>query len=165
MKTKQLFLILFFIFVSITWFSCNPSSNYLDAPINIDQQELLDLVNEVRQSGCNCGDEYFSPVSPVAWNDTLEKAAQIHSDDMNKKNFFSHTGSDGSSAGDRITELGYDWSTYGENIAAGYTSEQTVIQGWLDSDGHCKNIMNGNFTEMGIATKGSYWTQVFATKK
>lgn len=164
MKTKQLFLILFLILVSMTWFSCNPSSNYPDAPVNIDQQELLNLVNEVRQSGCNCGGDYFPPVNPVVWNDTLEHAAQIHSDDMYDEDYFSHTGSDGSSAGDRISDAGYDWSTYGENIAAGYTSEQAVIQGWLDSDGHCRNIMNGNFTEMGIATKGPYWTQVFATK-
>lgn len=163
MKAKKFFL--FLITLTVTWFSCTSSSDYPNVPENIDQQELLNLVNQVRQNGCNCGDEYFPPVNPVVWNDTLEKAAQNHSDDMDKKGFFSHTGSDGSSAGDRITDVGYFWSTYGENIAAGYSSEQTVIQGWLDSDGHCKNIMNGNFTEMGIATKGAYWTQVFAAKK
>jgi uncharacterized protein YkwD len=84
---------------------------------------------------------------------------------MNSHNNLDHTGSDGSSAGDRLTTGGYYWTTYAENIAVGYTSEQAVIDGWLKSDGHCKNIMNANVSEMGVATSGAYWTQVFATEK
>ena len=84
---------------------------------------------------------------------------------MSAANTLSHQGSDGSDAGDRITQAGYTWQTYGENIAEGYTSEEAVIKGWLESEGHCQNIMNGAFTEMGVATSGSYWTQVFGTPR
>jgi uncharacterized protein YkwD len=83
---------------------------------------------------------------------------------MNKNNYFSHTGLDGSSPGDRITRVGYNWRAYGENIAKGYTSEQAVMNGWLQSEGHCKNIMSSNVKEMGVGRDGNYWTQVFAAK-
>ncbi len=162
MKQKPA-LILIAISLIMIWTSCKKT--YLDAPVNVDKQELLDLVNEVRQSGCNCGGEEMPPVNPVVWNDTLAEVAQNHSDDMNNHNNLDHIGSDGSDAGDRITAAGYIWTTYGENIAVGYTSEQAVIDGWLNSEGHCKNIMNANVTEMGVATSGAYWTQVFASKE
>jgi uncharacterized protein YkwD len=136
-----------------------------EAPANPDQEKLLTLVNDVRSTGCDCGDTYFPPVNDVVWDDTLEMAAQNHSNDMNEHDNLSHTGSDGSNPGERINAVGYEWSTYGENVAVGYSSEEDVIEGWLDSPGHCRNIMNGNVTEMGVATSGSYWTQVFAKPK
>ena len=49
-----------------------------------------------------------------------------------------------------------------ENIANGYASEQSVMNGWLGSEGHCKNIMNGSFKEMGAGREGNYWTQILA---
>lgn len=145
------------------WTSCKKT--YLEAPETVDKQELLDLVNKVRENGCNCSGEDMPPVAAIVWNDTLTIVAQTHSDDMNSHNKLDHTGSDGSSPGDRLDYAGYNWTTYAENIAVGYTSEQAVIDGWLKSEGHCKNIMNANVTEMGVATSGSYWTQIFAAKK
>ena len=62
-----------------------------------------------------------------------------------KNKYFAHIGSDGSTAGSRIEEAGYNWRTYGENIGQGYKSEEEVIEGWLHSAGHCKNIMSKNF--------------------
>lgn len=126
------------------------------------EEILLQLVNDVRTTGCTCGNTPYPPVAAVTWNDLLEDAAKVHSDDMNDNNSFSHRGSDGSTAGDRITQAGYNWRTYGENIARGYPDEEAVIRGWLASEGHCKNIMNDNFTEMAVAKSGSYWTQVLA---
>jgi uncharacterized protein YkwD len=105
----------------------------------------------------------MKPVSPVTWNDKLEQAALIHSQDMDTNGYFDHTGRDGSTPATRITGVGYKWSAIGENIAMGYPSEQAVISAWLASEGHCKNIMNGMFTEMGVALDGKYWTQEFAT--
>jgi uncharacterized protein YkwD len=55
--------------------------------------------------------------------------------------------------------------TYGENISNGYKTEQSVIEGWIKSAGHCRNIMNPNVKEMGVAREGDYWTQVFGTRK
>ena len=138
---------------------------YSLAPKNPNQQKLLDLVNKARSKGCNCGDEYYPPVDSVKWNAKLEQAAQKHSNDMNDNNFFSHTGSDGSEHHERILSTGYDCGWTGENIANGYTTEEAVVNGWLKSEGHCKNIMNEHYTEMGVATAGSYWTQDFAAPK
>jgi len=148
--------------ITVAIMSGGCEDQYLDAPANPDKEKLLRLVNEVRATGCNCGNDYYPPVNAVVWNEQLEEAAQKHSTDMKKHKDLNHEGSDGSSAGDRINATGYSWNTYGENIAVGYPTEEKVIQGWLQSIGHCKNIMNGNFTQMGVATSGAYWTQVFA---
>ncbi len=131
---------------------------------NLDQATLLQLVNDIRQSGCICGSTVMPPVAPVAWNDQLATAAASHSNDMYTENYFSHTGSNGSSAGERITATGYTWKAYGENIAKGHPTEKAVIDGWLKSEDHCKNIMSPMFTEMGAARVDSYWTQEFGSR-
>ncbi|MDA7747148.1 CAP domain-containing protein, partial [Psychromonas sp.] len=134
-----------------------------------DLTEVLTLINELRAQPQTCGSTLYSAVDALAWSNLLTLAAEKHSNDMANANFFSHTGSDDSSAGDRITEQGYSWSSYAENIAAGQTSVQSVVDGWMNSEGHCKNIMSENITEMGLActTNDSadyktYWTQDFA---
>jgi uncharacterized protein YkwD len=62
---------------------------------------------------------------------------------------------------DRINAAGYTWFMLGENIAMGHTSEQQVMEGWINSPGHCKNIMNAGFTEVGFGRDKNYWTQNF----
>nr|WP_281392501.1 CAP domain-containing protein [Chitinophaga varians] len=124
----------------------------------IDRAVLLSLVNDVRSKGCNCGGVQMPPVGPVVWNDLLEKAAYNFSVDMKTNNFFSHTSPSGSTPGNRLDAVGYKWNTYGENIAQGYSTEQAVIQAWIASPGHCKNIMNGSYKDMGVGRAGTYWT-------
>lgn len=120
--------------------------------------EVVELVNAERaKAGC----------SPVKVNATLTEAAQKHSEDMAASGTMSHTGSDGSSPGDRITRAGYSWSTYGENVAYGYSTPEQVMQGWMTSPGHKANILNCSFEEIGVglAQPGSYWTQDFGTAR
>ncbi|MFJ5557188.1 CAP domain-containing protein [Streptomyces sp. NPDC093250] len=120
--------------------------------------KVVELVNAERgKAGC----------SPVKLNATLTKAAQDHSKDMAASGTMSHTGSDGSSPGDRITRAGYSWSTYGENVAYGYSTPEQVMQGWMNSSGHKANILNCAFKEIGVglAQPGSYWTQDFGTAR
>ena len=100
----------------------------------------------------------------MAWNKQLETAAVIHSRDMNQNKYLSHIAPDGSNGGDRMISAGYKWKTYGENIAAGHTSEEKVIQSWLQSPGHCKNIMGAAFKEIGVGRAGNYWTLAIAVK-
>jgi len=134
---------------------------------------MLEAVNAVRAQARECGSEgYFPAVSPVSWSCELEAAALGHSMDMGDNNFFSHTGSDGLSVGSRATEAGYVWSTVGENIAAGYFSVSTVVQAWVDSPGHCANLMRSSFTQLGAARYDNpssyyrvYWTQVFGAPR
>jgi len=109
-------------------------------------------------------------VSAIRWSTALAQAAQRHSQDMVDHNFFDHTGSDGSNAGQRISAAGYRWSSWGENIAAGQSSAEAVVQAWMNSEGHCRNIMNARFVDMGLAcvrpnggTGRLTWTQDFAS--
>lgn len=131
---------------------------------NVNKEVMLDLVNKARQTGCTCGTTVMPSVNPVIWNNQLSQAAYDHSKDMLAQNYFSHTARNGSDPGMRITNAGYIWRAYGENIAFGYTGEQTVMEGWLNSEGHCKNIMNASFKEMGAGREGNYWTQEFGSK-
>ena len=132
---------------------------------NVNAVLMVQLINNARQSGCTCGSTVMPPVAAVSWNNLLAKAAFDHSTDMNTNNYFNHNSQQGIDPGTRITNAGYTWSTYGENIAQGYTTEQAVVTGWLNSEGHCKNLMNGSFKEMGVGRSGNYWTQEFATRR
>jgi len=146
--------------------SCSPEDPVENTDqVSIDKNKMLELINSYRTSGCSCGSEgYLAPTTPVVWNNNIEKAALDHSVDMSKNDIFSHTGSDGSDAGDRLDRRYYDWITYGENIAKGYKTEEKVVEGWINSPGHCRNIMNPGFKEMGVARVGDYWTQIFGTR-
>ena len=133
---------------------------------------ILELVNESRATGQYCAEEWFPAANPLSWDDRLEQTAIRHSQDMATHDIFSHTGSDGSSVSDRATESGYSWSRIGENIAAGQTSAEQAIDGWLASPGHCRNIMEPAFTDMSVACNanpstefGSYWTQVLGAQR
>lgn len=122
-------------------------------PATDDATAVLNLVNQARAA---------QGLGAVTLNAQLTQAATTHANDMNQNNFFSHTGSDGSNIGTRVTRTGYSWSTAGENIARGQTSPQNVMNDWMNSSGHRANILNSNFTEMGLAHVGLYWVQVFA---
>ncbi|MFE5810406.1 CAP domain-containing protein [Streptomyces sp. NPDC056491] len=120
--------------------------------------QVLALVNQERAAaGC----------SAVSLNAKLTKAAQDHSADMASHSNMSHTGSDGSDPGTRITRAGYTWRTYGENVAYGYSTPEKVMEGWMNSQGHRENILNCAFKEIGIglAQPGNYWTQAFGTAR
>ncbi|MEM9836702.1 MAG: CAP domain-containing protein [Bacteroidota bacterium] len=127
-------------------------------------QTLLNKVNEIRATGCPCGSEFFPAVAPLSWNAQLATAAERHTTDMANNEHFSHTGTDGSSSGQRATAAGYNWRTVGENIAFGYTSATAVFEGWKSSPGHCRNMMNAAFREMGAAEADNYWTQAFGAR-
>lgn len=124
--------------------------------------QMLAQINLARAESRYCGETYFGAVAGVVWNEKLASAAQAHSDDMARNRFFDHTGSNGSSVGERLSAAGYDWSTYNENIYAGIDTVQEAVRGWLKSPGHCKNIMSANIKEIGAAcadtTKGDYGT-------
>ena len=147
-------------------------------PVNGDceptagQQLMLKLVNEARAQDRFCGEDFYPATSPLVWNCQLEQAAIAHNNDMVQNNFFDHTGSDGLHAGDRIEAAGYYWRSYGENLAAGFDNEVGVINGLLESPGHCRNIMDPSFKEFGStrATEvegneyRSYWTHEYASR-
>jgi uncharacterized protein YkwD len=136
-------------------------------------QHILDLVNAARAAGRRCGAKYFAPVASLTLNSSLTSAALAHSREMAKNAEFDHRGHDGSTPAVRVQRAGY--STYrivGENIAAGAMTPAEVTAGWLASPAHCENIMDGRFTQVGIAYAANlnsaaamYWTQDFAAPR
>lgn len=138
--------------------TASPGALATTAPASGDTARVLTLVNNERsKAGC----------SPLTTNAKLTKAAQDHSKDMAAHRNMSHTGSDGSSPGDRITRAGYSWSSYGENVAYGYSTPEKVMAAWMSSPGHKRNILDCSFKEIGIglAQPDSYWTQDFGTAR
>jgi uncharacterized protein YkwD len=131
------------------------------------EADALRLVNQQRAAGATCGSRgSFAPVAALTWNARLASAAYGHSRDMADNNYFSHDSLDGRTMVKRINATGYTWSTIGENIAAGYGSVQSTVNGWMASDGHCANLMNPSFTEFALACARNeasqyriYWTQ------
>ncbi|TXF90879.1 CAP domain-containing protein [Neolewinella aurantiaca] len=122
----------------------------------------LTLVNNVRSTGCDCGNQRMPPVGALALHPQLTVAAQAHSEDQARMQQMQHAGSDGSSVGTRVTRAGFTWRSVGENVAWNYPDVEAVVAAWLSSPGHCTNIMNANYQYMGMGEEDLYWTQVFA---
>lgn len=131
---------------------------------------VLNAVNALRAEGCTCGNEEMPPVGPLTWNDKLETAAKTHTEDMKKNNFLSHTGSDNSQPWDRVEIAGYNWKHTGENIGKGQQNWDTIFNDWVESPGHCKNIMLAPVDEIAvyfIDYNGGqkYWTMLVGAEQ
>jgi uncharacterized protein YkwD len=123
------------------------------------QQQVLGLVNENRRRG-GCDD--------LSLDRRLIMAAQGHAADMARADYFAHESRNGEGAGDRVTDEGYRWKRYGENIARGVDSPYEVVDGWMHSPAHRENIMDCSLRQMGIGLafdgdRTPYWVQDFAT--
>ena len=127
---------------------------------------VLQAVNEARSSETDCGQYGVLPaVGPVTGDALLHQASHAHTIDMRDNDFFSHTGSDGSSFSQRINDTGYSGSPVGENIAGGGTEPAGVVARWIDSDGHCRNIMNGSANQIGVGyVSGGQWGSLWTLK-
>ncbi|HEY70742.1 MAG TPA: CAP domain-containing protein [Anaerolineae bacterium] len=123
----------------------------------------MSLINQERSS---------RGISPLIVSSQLTAAARQHSRDMACNDFFSHTGSDGSSPFDRMAWSGFSFTAAAENIYAGsgpYNSPQQAFNGWMNSTGHRTNMLNATYTHVGIgyiycasSTYGGYFTANFA---
>ena len=128
---------------------------------------VLELVNQARSEPRTCGAVEFAAAAPLRASTGLHEAALTHALDMAQHQHFQHEGTDGSSPGARATRAGYAWSRVGENIALGTMNAEDTVQGWLNSPGHCVNIMQPQFTEMGVGYAVTrtgkpriYWSQL-----
>jgi uncharacterized protein YkwD len=131
---------------------------------------VLELVNQARARPTHCGERAFAAASPVSLSGTLSSVG--HAVDMAQHDYFEHRDLAGNSPADRVRAVGYQESLVGENIAYGPETADEVVRGWLDSPGHCENIMNPRFEVMGIAYSqgrsakhGLYWVQVLAAPR
>lgn len=151
-----------------------------DAPVisESDKAAYLNAINDARAEGRNCGENYpfSSAVPPLVWNDSLYKAAYEHTEDMVASELVSHTGSGtesdwtaqilelgrGSSWQERISNNGLPDINVSENIHVGFTDVDSMINSQLSSPWHCINIMDSEFTKLGVAKIEDHWTLTFA---
>ncbi len=136
------------------------------------ENEVLEITNERRTAGADCRSMgTFPPAPPFEGHELLRCAARAHSQDMAERGFFNHISPEGESPADRVQITGYPFRALGENIAAGAQSPRAVVDGWMNSDGHCANIMNPQLEELGVGyffkestQMRHFWTQVFGTR-
>jgi uncharacterized protein YkwD len=137
---------------------CAPAPAPATAAPSAALQQVVDLTNQERAA---------NGLPALSVDGRLSAAAQVQSNDQAARDQMSHDGSDGSNAGDRVSAQGYSWSAWAENVAMGYPDAPSVMSGWMGSDGHRRNVLSVNVTQIGVglayAADGTpYWTQVFA---
>jgi uncharacterized protein YkwD len=131
---------------------------------------VLELTNQRRAAGATCATDSFGPAPALEMDSVIRVAARAHSLDMGTQGYFEHDSLDGRTFADRMMMAGFmGASPWGENIAAGQSSPEEVVEGWMNSPGHCRNIMNPDYRTIGIgyafvdgSPYGQYWTQDFA---
>jgi uncharacterized protein YkwD len=123
---------------------------------------VVELTNAERQE---------AGLAPLALNPQLGSAAQGYTQVLATTGCFEHTCGPVPDLAERDAQAGYiGWTTIGENIAAGYSTPEAVVAGWMASPGHRANILSSEFTEIGIGLVsgegkfGTYWTQEFGTR-
>ncbi len=118
------------------------------------EKQVVELVNEQRAAyGLN----------PLTLSSKLSDVARLKSQDMHDNNYFSHTSPTYGSPFDMMKTFGISYRTAGENIAKGYATPEAVVNAWMNSEGHRANILNANYTTIGVGyvASGNYWTQEF----
>lgn len=139
-----------------------PSNNELNefsGQVSAFEKEVVELVNKQRQA---------NGLSPLKLNTELSNVARMKSQDMKDKNYFSHTSPTYGSPFDMMKKFNISYKSAGENIAKGQKTPQAVVNAWMNSEGHRKNILSKSFTEIGVGyiqeNNTTYWTQMFITK-
>ncbi len=121
------------------------------------EQKVVELTNQERAK---------NGLAPLQIDTELSKVAREKSLDMANKGYFSHTSPTYGSPFDMMKQFGISYRAAGENIAMGQRSPEEVVQAWMNSEGHRKNILSANFTHIGVghSQQGNYWTQMFIGK-
>ncbi len=121
------------------------------------EKQVIDLTNAQRKK---------NGLPALKTDAGLSKVAKTKANDMQQKNYFSHTSPTYGSPFDMMRDFGVSYKTAGENIAKGQTSPEAVVNAWMNSEGHRKNILNPNFTHIGVGHQqsGNYWSQMFIGK-
>lgn len=136
------------------------------------EREVLELVNEARTRPRRCGHVAFAAAPALTLSPLLTRVATGHSTAMAARGELAHEDPDGATPADRVRHAGYAARIVGENIASGAATPADTVAGWLASPGHCSNIMDRRFTEMGVAyavaphsAAAIYWTQLLAVPR
>lgn len=133
----------------------NTENNNSSNSVSAFEKKVVELVNVQRKA---------NGLQPLKLNTSLSNVARYKSEDMKNKNYFSHTSPTYGSPFDMLKQFNISYRTAGENIAKGQKTPEAVVNAWMNSEGHRKNILNKNFTEIGVgyvSGSSTYWTQLF----
>ncbi|MFO1444765.1 sporulation protein [Bacillus sp. Bva_UNVM-123] len=132
-------------------------STPVSSSVSAYEQKVVELTNAERA-------KYGVPALKL--DENLSKVARTKSSDMKAKGYFDHTSPTYGSPFDMMKQFGISYSSAGENIAMGQRSPEEVVNAWMNSEGHRKNILNASFTHIGVGyvADGNYWTQMFIGK-
>lgn len=121
------------------------------------ERKVVELTNEQRRK---------HGLKELTLDETLSRVAKAKADDMNNNHYFSHTSPTYGSPFDMMRDFGVSYKSAGENIAMGQTTAEQVVDAWMNSEGHRKNILNANYTHIGVGFSkgGNYWSQMFIQK-
>lgn len=137
------------------------AQTYVTTDLGVSQAYILKKINNIRTHGCKCGRKRMKSVNKLTWSETLAYSAALHAGEMDKYDYFAHRSKEGLDVGDRLDEIGYKWQYVGENLAIGQKTFDEALKDWMDSDSHCKMIMNSDMKEMGLSRVGKYWVNHF----
>ncbi|SEB09722.1 uncharacterized protein, YkwD family [Thalassobacillus cyri] len=134
-----------------------PKQNQPQGDINDIQRQVVELTNQERKK---------NGLKPLKIDQEVTEVAQEKSEDMSENDYFSHNSPTYGSPFDMMKDFGVDYTRAAENIAAGQQTPESVVDGWMNSAGHRKNILNGQLTHIGVGydKDGNYWTQMFIRK-
>lgn len=126
----------------------------IDDMVSDAEAEVIRLVNQIRRQHA---------LAPLQTNWQLSRVARYKSQDMRDRSYFSHTSPSYGTPFQMMKSFNISYRTAGENIAKGFSTAGAVVDGWMNSEGHRKNILNSAFTQIGVGyvTDGNYWTQMF----
>ncbi|WP_404468007.1 CAP domain-containing protein [Sutcliffiella horikoshii] len=134
-----------------------PATEQTAGAVSEFEKKVVELTNAEREK---------QGLAPLELDVELSKVAKDKSKDMQQNNYFSHNSPTHGSPFDMMKKYGIQYNTAGENIAQGQQSPEEVVNAWMNSEGHRANIMNENFTHIGVGhvEEGNYWTQMFIGK-
>jgi uncharacterized protein YkwD len=134
----------------------NSKDEVLSGCSNDSTCAVFALVNEERAE---------AGVEPLAYSGELQLAAQLHAEDMEANGYFSHDSLDGRNFVTRANDAGYAGQPSAENIAAGQQTPEQVMNSWMNSNGHRRNILSAGSNEIGIGRAGNMWVQKFGNRR
>lgn len=130
----------------------------VDVAVTSLEEQVVALCNKERAK---------QGIAPLKLNWQVSRVARIKSEDMRDNNYFNHTSPTYGSPFDMLKKFNISYRTAGENIAKGQKTAEAVVNSWMNSEGHRKNILNSNFTEIGVGycsgKSSTFWTQMFTT--
>ena len=117
------------------------------------EKVFLKELNQLRESGCYCGD----PAPPVVYHPKLDKSAKAYAREMSTNGFFSHTDEKGNNVVKRVEAVRYPWKVVGENLGTGQNDVKEALKDWIESESHCKMLMDPKFDEIGLGRHQKVW--------